>query len=70
MKFTAAACLITGMQYTQALDACECITDGFGQRRVILVFWPTLASSCHQISIGVPTGSVAWTSAIASGKLF
>ena len=42
----------------------------FAQRRVILVFCPTLASSCHQISIGVLTGSVARVFANSAGKFF
>ena len=42
----------------------------FAQRRVILVFCPTLASSCHQISIGVLSGSVARIFANSEGKFF
>lgn len=40
------------------------------QRRVSLVFCPTLASSCHQSSIAVPTGSPARISSNSEGKFF
>ena len=40
------------------------------QRRGILFFWPMRASSCHQISIGVPAGRRAWSAASSSGKFF
>ena len=38
------------------------------QRRVILFFWPTRASSSNQISTGVPFGRLALTFASASAK--
>ena len=38
--------------------------------RVILFFWPTRASSCHQSSILVPAGSPARIAANAAGRLF
>ena len=40
------------------------------QRRVSMVFWPTRASSCHQISIAVLTGSLARISPNPAGKFF
>ena len=40
------------------------------QRRVSLVFRPTLASSRHRISMSVPGGSAARTRSASVGKLF
>ena len=40
------------------------------QRRVSMVFWPTRASSCHQISIAVLAGSLARISPNPAGKFF
>jgi len=40
------------------------------QRRVILVFWPTRASSCHQISMGVLAGSLLRMASSSDGKFF
>ncbi|EDP61608.1 hypothetical protein BAL199_07978 [alpha proteobacterium BAL199] len=37
---------------------------------MILFFWPTLASSWNQISMGVPDGSWPRISASVSGKFF
>ena len=40
------------------------------QRRVSLVFCPTLASSCHQIFMSVIGGSAERSAASSAGKLF
>ena len=40
------------------------------QRRVSLVFWPTLASSCHQISILILAASLLRISFNSAGKFF
>ena len=40
------------------------------QRRVMPFFWPTLASSCHHSSMGVPRGSAARIAATWAGKFF
>jgi hypothetical protein len=40
------------------------------QRRVILFFWPTRASSANQISTGLPLASWVAISARRAGKLF
>ena len=40
------------------------------QRRVSMVFWPTRASSCHQISIAVLAGSLARICPNPAGKFF
>ena len=39
------------------------------QRRVIMFFWPTRASSANQISIGLPPTACA-ISAMRAGKAF
>jgi hypothetical protein len=40
------------------------------QRRVILFFWPTRASSCHHSSISVLAGSAARTASNVAGTFF
>src|SRR5215212_7411415 len=40
------------------------------QRRVILFFWPTRASSANQISSGLPSASWVAISATRAGKVF
>jgi hypothetical protein len=40
------------------------------QRRVIVFFWPILASSWNHSSIAVPSGSVSRISASRTGKSF
>ena len=40
------------------------------RRRVSMVFWPTRASACHQISIAVLAGSLARISPNPAGKFF
>ncbi len=40
------------------------------QRRVILFFWPTRASSCHQSSMSVLAGSLPRIASNAAGKFF
>ncbi len=52
----------------------SCGADGLvprrAHRRVILFFWPTLASSWNQISMGFPPASRAAISATTAGNFF
>ena len=40
------------------------------QRRAILFFWPTRASSCHHSSMGVPFGRPARIASKVAGRFF